>query len=181
MNNEANPWVTRGTKQVYKNKWITVREDDVLTPAGKPGIYGVVETLGCCGVIALTEQNEVVMVGQYRYPTRIYSWEIIEGGKEPGEDFLAAAKRELREEAGYEAEHWEELGGKIQLSNCHSDEVGKIFLATGLTKVTATPEETEVLTVRKVPLDKAIEMALTGEVEDGLTLIGLLHMANKRR
>lgn len=181
MSDNTNPWTTRGTKQIYKNKWISVREDDVLTPAGNPGIYSVVETRGCVGVVALTDNNEVIMVGQYRYPTKVYSWEIVEGGVDIGEESLAAAKRELKEETGYEAEHWEDLGGRVQLSNCFTDEIGKLFLARGLTKTEATPEETEVLTVKTIPLKKAIAMVNSGEIEDALSVIALLKIALREK
>src|SRR5690606_11888068 len=129
-----NPWKTLDTKVVYENTWIRVREDVVVRPDGKPGIYGVVETRLAPGVAALTPENEVYLVGQYRYPMDSYSWEIIEGGSDDDESALDAAKRELREEAGLEASHWEALGPEIHLSNCHSNERGYLFLATGLTE-----------------------------------------------
>ncbi len=140
---QKNPWKTINSKVVYKNDWIQVREDNVIRPDGKPGIYGVVETRIATGVIAVTPENEIYLVGQYRYPTDCYSWEIIEGGTELDESPLETAKRELREEAGLLAESWEQLGGEIHLSNCFSTEIGVFFLAKGLTIVQAEPEGTE--------------------------------------
>jgi len=101
-----NPWQTKSSRLVYENAWIRVREDQVTCPDGQPGIYGVVETRIATGVIALTPQHEIYLVGQFRYPTGEYSWEIIEGGTEDGEEPLAAAKRELQEEAGLVARTW---------------------------------------------------------------------------
>ncbi len=132
--NRANPWKTLQSKVTYQNAWITVREHDVIRPDGKPGIYGVVETRIATGVVALTDSHEIYLVGQYRYPTNEYSWEIIEGGSDPQETALDAAKRELKEEAGLMAASWEPLGSEIHLSNCHSSEVGFLFTATASLK-----------------------------------------------
>jgi 8-oxo-dGTP pyrophosphatase MutT (NUDIX family) len=172
-----NPWQRRGSKLIYTNPWITVREDDVITPGGKPGIYGVVETRIATGVVALTDTNEIYLVGQYRYPVDEYSWEIPEGGSEVNEDPMVTAKRELREETGLEAESWEQLGGEIHLSNCFSSERGFLFLARGLREGTAEPDHTEELQVKKVPFAECLAMVDRGEIKDSLTVIAVLRMA----
>ena len=174
--NEKNPWTTLDSRVVYENPWMRVREDNVIRPDGKKGIYGVVETHIATGVIALTEQKEVYLVGQYRYPTQCYSWEIVEGGTDSHETPLAAAQRELREEAGITARDWSELGGEVHLSNCITAEVARLFLATGLGEVPASPEGTEVLEVRKVPLVRALQMVDDGEVVDAVSIIALLRL-----
>ena len=172
-----NPWQRRGSKLVYSNPWITVREDDVITPGGKPGIYGVVETRIATGVVALTDHNEIYLVGQYRYPVDEYSWEIPEGGSEVDEDPMVTAKRELREETGLEAESWEQLGGEIHLSNCFSSERGFLYLARGLREGTAEPDHTEELQVKSVPFAECLAMVDRGEIKDSLTVIAVLRMA----
>lgn len=166
-------WQTRSSRTAYKNPWIDVREDAVIRPDGKEGIYGVVQCRLACGVVALTERDEVVLVGQYRYATKRYSWEIIEGGAERGEEPLAASKRELREEAGLEAERWRQLGGEIQLSNCHSDELAYLFVAEGLVQVGAEPEGTEALAIATVPLTEAWARVVSGEMSDAMTVMAL--------
>lgn len=171
-----NPWTTLGSRIAYRNAWITVREDRVVRPDGKEGIYGVVETRIATGAVAMTPDREIYLVGQYRYPLGEYSWEIIEGGADPGEDPLEGAKRELREEAGLEAAHWEQLGGEVTLSNCHSSERAYLYLATDLAKVEAIPEGTEVLQLRKLPLSEALAMADVGEIKDSMTLIALARL-----
>ena len=174
MNPEQNPWRTLSSEVKYKNPWITVREDQVIRPDGKPGIYGVVETRIATGVLALDEDGALYLVGQYRYPLDCYSWEIIEGGAEQGEDPMDACKRELREEAGLEAAHWETLGGEIHLSNCHSSERGFLYVARGLTHVGEDPEGTEQLQVRKVPWSEAVAMVGRGEITDAFSIMGIL-------
>ncbi|WKZ56078.1 MAG: NUDIX hydrolase [Bdellovibrionota bacterium] len=173
MDEERNPWTTLSSRVVYQNAWISVREDQVVRPDGNPGIYGVVSCRTAVGVIALPDDDHVLLVGQYRYPTKHYSWEIIEGGSDGSEDPLATAKRELREEAGYAAERWEPLGQECHLSNCHSSEVAVFFIARGLQHIGSEPEGTEVLALRSVPLVQAFHMVDRGEIKDAMSIIAL--------
>ncbi len=169
-----NPWKTLGTREIYRNPWMTLREDRVIRPDGHEGIYGVIETRVATGVCALTPGRELVLIGQYRYPTQCYSWEIVEGGSDPGEDYRDAMKRELREEAGLLAARWTPLGHEIHISNCISAEVGHIYLAEELTETEAEPEGTEVLQVRRVPFDECLRMIDRGEIVDAVSILGIL-------
>lgn len=174
---ESNPWTTRSNREVYANPWITVKENEVLNPAGNPGIYGVVHFVHqAVGVVPLAADGTTWLVGQYRYTTNAYSWEIPEGGARPGEASLVCAKRELREETGLTAETWTPIFSNLQTSNCVCDEVGHLFLAQGLTLGDAEPEETEELRLMRLPLSEAIAMALRGEIQDALSLIALFQM-----
>jgi len=176
-----NPWKTLGSSIVYRNDWIVVQEDRVVRPDGEEGIYGIVKTRLATGVVAMTPEQEIYLVGQYRYTMGEYSWEIIEGGNDPGETALEAAQRELAEEAGLAAEHWQPLGHEIHLSNCHSDERGYLFLATGLSPRQAAPEETEILQLKKVPLTEALAMVDRGEIKDAVSIMGLLTLDRLRQ
>lgn len=171
---ERNPWKTCSSEIKYKNPWITVREDQVICPDGTPGIYGVVDCRVATGVLALTEKDELYLVGQYRYPMDCYSWEIIEGGAEIGEDPLKACKRELQEEAGLVAADWAPLGHEIHLSNCHSSERGFLYVARDLQHVDANPDGTEQLQIKKVPWKEAVSMVERGEIKDAFSIMGIL-------
>ena len=162
------------SKEVYRNPWIRVREDEVLRPNGQPGIYGVVEMKIATGVVALTADNDVVLVGQWRYPFDAYSWEIVEGAAEPHETPLEAAARELQEEAGLKADRWRPLGGPLWLSNSVTNEVAYLFLAEGLSAVGAAPDETELLKLRRLPIDAAVQQADSGQIADAMSVAGLL-------
>jgi len=171
---KKNPWKKLDSKFIYKNPWINVREDSVIRPDGKPGIYGVVETRKATGVVAINEHKEIYLVGQFRYTMDQYSWEIPEGGAEEGESPIDAIKRELAEEAGVAANKWTELGSEIHLSNCHSSERAYIFLAEDLKELESnSPEGTEDLQVKKVPFNEAIRMIENGEINDAITIIAL--------
>jgi 8-oxo-dGTP pyrophosphatase MutT (NUDIX family) len=168
-----NPWqrVHRGVG--YQNPWITVYHDAVIRPDGQPGIYGVVHFKNIAvGIVAVDELDRVALVGQYRYTLDQYSWEIPEGGCPEGEDPLAAAQRELLEETGVTAKHWQELG-RFHLSNSVSDELAIAYLATGLTHGTAQPEGTERLSLEWVPMAEVEKLIDGGRITDALTVLGV--------
>jgi 8-oxo-dGTP pyrophosphatase MutT (NUDIX family) len=170
----SNPWTRRGTRLVYDNPWITVREDEVIRPDGQPGIYGVVHFKHrAVGVLAVEEDGSIWLVGQYRYPLEAYSWEIPEGGCSETETPEAAAARELREETGLVAGRLERLG-VMHLSNSVSDEWGVVFRATGLTSGSADPEGSERLDVKRVAFREAMAMLERGEITDSLSVMALL-------
>lgn len=170
---QESPWRKISTREVYSNPWMKVREDSVIRPDGNPGIYGVVETKIAVGVAALTPAREIYLVGQYRYTVSRYSWEIIEGGAEHGEDPLLAIQRELKEEAGLSAANWSELGPLVHLSNCITDEKALLYLATGLSEGIAQPEPVEVLQVARVPFRQAQDMVSSGEITDAMSIIAI--------
>ena len=168
-----NPWQTLSTKEIYRNDWMRLREDQVITPGGKQGIYGVVETSPAIGIIPVTETKETFLVGQYRYSLDTYSWEIPEGGAEPGESHLTAAKRELREETGLEAGKWTKLG-TLYTSNSITNEIGHLFLAENLKKGISDPEHTEDLTVKKISFMEAYQQVLNYHIKDAMAIIGIM-------
>jgi 8-oxo-dGTP pyrophosphatase MutT (NUDIX family) len=174
---DRNPWTTLSSETRYDNNWITVTEHQVLTPAQALGIYGTVHFKHLAvGIVPVDNEGFTWLVGQYRYPLKAYSWEIPEGGGNIAVPPLESAKRELKEETGIEAIHWEQLL-EMHLSNSVSDERAIIFLATGLSEGTPCPDETEVLTLRKIPLNDAIQMVARAEITDAMSVAGLLKAA----
>lgn len=170
-----NPWVTQSKKPVYDNPWIGVKEDQVLNPAGKPGIYGTVHFKAVAvGVVPLTSDMQTYLVGQYRYPVEEYSWEIPEGGSPLGTDPLDSAKRELKEETGLVAKHWTRGLDRLWLSNSVCDENAVFFIAQELELGEAEPEDTEDITLWKLPFLQAYEMACRGEIRDILSVLSLI-------
>ncbi len=167
------PWRTVSSKQVYDNPWIVVREDRVIRPDGEPGIYGVVHFKNVAVGILPVEEDHIYLVGQYRYPLDLYSWEIPEGGCPEGEEPLHAAQRELREETGLDAKHWRMLG-EAYLSNSVADEYAVWFVATELVPGEQSPEGTEALNVRRLPLREALKMTQSGQITDALSLLAIM-------
>ncbi|KAA2239467.1 NUDIX hydrolase [Chitinophaga agrisoli] len=168
-----NPWTILSSKVEYDNKWIQVTEHQVLNPNGGPGIYGVVHFKNLAiGVVALDEEGHIYLVGQYRFPLEQFSWEIPEGGGPLDDDPLDTAKRELLEETGLVARHWKPIV-QMHLSNSVSDEVGIVYLARGLEQQAAEPEETEELTVQKIPFEEAYRLVKTYQITDSLSIAAI--------
>jgi 8-oxo-dGTP pyrophosphatase MutT (NUDIX family) len=181
MSAEDNPWQTLSTREVYDNRWIRVREDQVINPSGGPGIYGVVEFKSrAVGVIPIDNEDHTWLVGQYRYTQGRYEWEIPEGGCPHGEELLDCAKRELLEETGLIAARYEMIADHVQLSNSTTNENAFLYLAYDLQQGTAQPEDTEQLQVRRLPVTEAIRMAVSGEIRDAMSVIALLKLALRR-
>lgn len=174
---DASPWTFESTREVYANPWIRVTERTGRRPDGRPALYGIVHAKIAVGVLAVTADDRVVLVGQWRVPHDQWSWELPEGGTDPGEDPHQAIVRELREETGYLAASWQPLGPLVHLSNSHSDETALLYLATDLTHVGAQPDGDEVLELITPTMDQALAMVDDGEVTDAMTVIGLLRYA----
>jgi len=173
----ANPWQTLSRETVYDNPWISVREDKVINPAGGDGIYGVVHFKNLAiGILPVDQHRHTWLVGQYRYALEEYSWEIPMGGASHHDGPLQGAKRELREETGLTAAHWETLM-KLHPSNSVSDETGYIYLATDLTIGETAHEDTEELLIRRLPVEDAISMAMTNEITDCMSVAALLRLS----
>lgn len=172
-----NNWKTLSSKTVYENAWLEISHREVINPAGKDGIYGVVKFKNkALGIIPIDENGNIYLVGQFRYTLNEYSWEIPEGGGPFDEDVLDAAKRELKEETGLLASNWTNLS-RIHTSNSATDEEGFLFLAEGLSQSEAEPEETEELQVKKIHLSEAVEMVMRSEITDAISIAGILMAA----
>lgn len=161
----------------YENPWIKVTHEEVMTPSGTQGIYGVVHFKNrAVGVIPIDAEGNTWLVRQSRYALDCYTWEIPEGGAPEGENLLEAAKRELEEEAGLIAHKWEELM-TVHQSNSVTDEIGTIYVARDLEAGEQQLEPSEDIELRKLPLDDAIAMVERGEITDSMSVAGLLRLA----
>ena len=177
---DVGPWRRHSRRSVYANPWLELFHDEVTRPDGSPGIYGVVHLRNAAvGVVPVDDEGRVLLVGQYRYTLDAYSWEIPEGGVGPDETLLEGAQRELREETGFEAADWRLLF-RFSMSNSVTDEVGAIYVATGLTAGESSPEASEDITLRWMPLDEAVTMIDRGELTDVMSVSGLLRVALER-
>ncbi|GIV33162.1 MAG: DNA mismatch repair protein MutT [Chitinophagales bacterium] len=174
LKEEQNPWTTLSEKIVYDNPWMQVREYRVINPAGKASLYGIVSAKHLAiGIIPLDAQNNTWLVGQYRYPLKAYSWEIVEGGGKPDIDPVESARRELKEETGLEARHYTKIM-EMHTSNCISDEKAIIYVARGISEGIASPDEDEKLKVVKLPFDEVFKMVMEGRITDSLSVAGIL-------
>lgn len=174
IGNPKNPWKKIGEKLIYDNPWISLTEFDVITPAGTQSIYGKVHFKNIAiGVIAIDSDDHTYLVGQYRFPLDEYSWEIPEGGCPEGTNWLATAKRELKEETGFEAGKWTEIL-KMHVSNSVSDEFAVVYVAQDLVAGEAEPEETEDLKMIKIPFKEAVNWVMEGKITDSISVAAIL-------
>jgi 8-oxo-dGTP pyrophosphatase MutT (NUDIX family) len=172
-----NPWTVVSQATTYENAWIRVDHHEVITPTGSPGVYGMVHFKNhAIGIVPIDTQGKVILVGQYRFPTDSYSWEIPEGGGSSTVPIIESAQRELREECGLVAANWLEILG-ADLSNSVTDERGTAFLAWDLTNTSAQPDDTEQIQVARVPFWQAVERAKKGEIRDSLSIAALFRVA----
>jgi 8-oxo-dGTP pyrophosphatase MutT (NUDIX family) len=172
-----NPWKTLKITPIYDNPWIRLEQHDILNPAGKEGIYGKVHFKNrAMAIIPIDEEGNTWLIGQYRYPLDIYSWEIPMGGGPIGQDLLESAKRELKEETGLKAEKWTELM-HIHTSNSVTDELAIAYLAEDLTQGDTEFEETEILQIKKLPFSEALGLVMSGEITDSISVAAILKAA----
>ena len=174
LENKNGPWTIQSTKTAYENPWIKVDHNEVTHPNGDPGIYGVVRFQNrAIGVLPIDDEGRVWLVGQHRFAFDAYSWELPEGGVPLSEDPLEGAKRELREETGFCADHWIEMN-RFQVSNSVTDEEGVCYLAYGLRAGEAMPDASEELQIKRIPFRDLLEHVMSGEFTDSLTIIMVL-------
>jgi 8-oxo-dGTP pyrophosphatase MutT (NUDIX family) len=172
---EQSPFRVLSARQVYDNPWIQVNEHRILKPRGGEGIYGVVHFKNRAVGVVPYENGDVWIVGQYRFPLELYSWEIPEGGAPFDEDVEECARRELEEEAGLRAARLRKLFS-MHLSNSVSDEIAHVYLATELSPGIAAPEDTEELRVRRIPLEELYSLVQAGTVTDAITVAAVFRM-----
>lgn len=151
----------------------------VTGPRGDTFSRTYVDSPGAVAVVALTADDCIILVDQYRATVDAYVTEIPAGMRDvEGEDPLLTAQRELMEEAGYEAASWRSLGSILSTPGVCNSYV-EIFLATDLTEGAAAPHgpEEDAMTVRKVPFDEAVRLALHGDITDSKSVAGILRAA----
>lgn len=170
-------WKKLSSRIVYDNPWITVFEDHVLNPGGGENQYGHVHFKNkAIAIVPLDEDGNTWLVGQDRYTLGAYFWEVPMGGAADGEEPLAAAKRELKEETGLTAEKWTKVM-TLHLSNSITDEEGIVFVAEDLSEGEPEFDETEKLEIRKMPMKDALKMVDRGEITDAVSVAAILKIA----
>jgi 8-oxo-dGTP pyrophosphatase MutT (NUDIX family) len=168
-----NPWHTLSSRTIYRNPWLALREDKVIRPDGAEGVYSVVEMRPSCGIVAVNEDNQIALVGQWRYVHNKYSLEIPTGGSEQDETPLAAAKRELLEETGLTAGNWTGLGS-IDNSNGATTDVAHLFLARNLTAGQPVPQGDEQVELHWMPFADAVLAVMNGKITESVSVAAIL-------
>lgn len=158
---------------VHTGRKIRVALDVTTAPDGTEVRRDMIFHPGAVVILPVLDADTVVLLKNYRFVIEQTLWELPAGTLEPGEELENAARRELAEETGYTAARWTHLG-HLYASPGVLDEKLHLFVAEGLTAGTATPEADEQLEPHALPMAKAIEMCLSGEIRDAKTVTGLL-------
>lgn len=164
---------TLRSETIYEGKIFNLRRDTVRLRDGAVATRDIVEHPGSVVIAAVTDRREVILVRQYREPAGRVLWELPAGRRDPGEEPLAGAQRELVEETGLRARSWRLLA-RFYPSPGYTTEFKWLFLAQDLEPGPSRPDPDEEIEVRAVPLAEALAMAARGEIVDAKTLIGLL-------
>ncbi len=174
-----NPIRRVGSRQIYEGRLVRLREDSVVLPRGTRTIYEHVEIK--CGVstLPMEENGDVWLVREWKYAVGRPSLEVFSGGIEPGEEPLAAAHRELREEAGMQAAEWIPMGHVDPFTSmlaCPSH----LFLARGLVRFAPDREEAEVMELLRMPLDGAVDLVMRDQITHASSGLLILKAARWR-
>lgn len=165
------------TEDIFDGVVLHVVRDTVALPNGNTSVREVIRHIGAVCVIPVTEDNRVVVERQYRYPLDRIILEIPAGKLDaPDEDRLSAIQRELREETGYSADEWLEIGD-FHPAPAYSDEYITMYLARGLRKGQQHLDEDEFLDVCTVPLKDLVEDVMAGKISDAKTQVCILKAA----
>ncbi len=161
---------TLATREVYRNPWLSLREDQILRSNGKPGIYGVIDKDDCAIIIPI-ENDTVFLVEQFRYTIQQRALELPQGGWEMGDiDPEELARGELKEELGLHAACMTYLG-TLWIAYGFANQKQHVFLATGLTRTETEPDpEEHDLVLRTATIPEFERMMLDGVIRDNCTL-----------
>jgi len=162
---------------LFQGRVFALKRDRVEEPSGLVATREIVVHRGSSVVLPVLSDGRIVLIRQYRHAAGDYLWELVAGHKEPGEGFLRGAHRELEEETGYTARKITKLL-EIFPSPGLLGEKMEIFLAEGLTKGKARPEDDEKITQQAVTLREAEEWIRSGKIRDAKSIAGILYYAS---
>jgi ADP-ribose pyrophosphatase len=165
------------TEEIFDGIILHVVRDTVDLPNGHSSVREVIRHIGAVCVIPVTENNEVIVERQYRYPLDRVILEIPAGKLDsPDEDRLSAIQRELREETGYSADEWMNIGD-FHPAPAYSDEYITMYLARGLHKGKQDLDADEFLNVYTIPLKDLVDDVMSGKISDAKTQVAVLKAA----
>lgn len=165
------------SRDIFKGFILDVKVDEIRQPDGNIGTRELIRHIGAVCVVPVTDDNKIIMEKQYRYPISMVIREIPAGKLDAAdEDRLEAAKRELREETGYTADEWINMG-LYYPAPAYSDEKITMYLAKGLHKGETDLDDDEFIEVIEVPIDELVEDIMSGNLTDGKTQVAILKAA----
>ncbi len=172
------PAIINSQSALHKGRVFSLVSENYTLKNGVTSDMDFIQHPGAAAMVPMINDEEVVLIKQYRHAIREFIWEIPAGTLDPDESPLTCARRELIEEIGYSATDWHPLGIITPLPSC-SDERIHIFLASGLRVANQNLNADEMLNVHQVKLAEALLMIINGEICDGKTISGLFLAFNR--
>ena len=167
-------------KTIYKGRVIDVGIETVELPDGNLFAMDIIRTRGGAVVAAIDDDNNYCLIKQFRHAVGGWIWEFPAGIPEPNEDVQITAARELQEETGCEASHWQSLGSIIT-SPGFCDEKLDLFLARSLTKGISSPENHEFIEIHWMTSNQILNMILDGEIKDAKTIVAFFKAEQSKK
>lgn len=168
---------TKSSEEIFNGRILHVFNDHVILPNGNESTREIIRHIGAVCVIPVTDDGNVIIERQFRYPINSVITEIPAGKLDSvTEDRLEAAKRELLEETGITADEWIDMGIYYPAA-AYSDEKITMYLAKGLHKGTQKLDEDEFLNIEEVPLASLVDKVMSGEITDGKTQVAVMKAA----
>jgi len=165
-------------RQLYESVWLGVEAHRIVHPSGVPGEHVLVTTPQSCGVV-VQDHGDLLFTRQPRFAARCDVIEIVKGGQHEGENAQDCAKRELHEELGISAHLWSDLGRLREIPSIVDPPV-TIFLARDLEFYAPEPAQEESISLVRLSIDEALDAALSGEIDDAVTIAALFRFARLR-
>ena len=169
----------KSTSPIFAGKILKLRVDTVKLPNGREATREVIEHAPAVAIVPITDDGQVVFVRQYRYPVGEVLLEVPAGKLDDGELPHECASRELEEETGFTARSMEEVGA-FYTTPGFSNELMHLFIARGLSRHAPRPDEDEFISTELIPIERALDMAKSGQIRDAKTLAGLLMLGCMR-
>ncbi len=162
-------------REVYRNRWLGIEAHAIIHPSGVEGEHVLIDAPPPSGVV-VDDDGDLLFARQARFAAGIDVTEIVKGGANEGEDPLACAKRELREELGIVAREWIPLGVLYEIPSIVAHPLS-LFLARDIEHVVDDQEDVERIELVRVPAADAIAAATNGQINDAVTVAALLRFA----
>jgi len=171
---------TLSSERIYKGRAVGLRVDTIRMPGGRKTTREIVEHDDCVAIIALDDEDNLLLVEQFRKPVEKKLLEIPAGGIEPGESVEDCVRRELREEVGFLPQKLERLGG-FYSSPGYSTEYLHLYLATELISSPLKAEDSESIKLVRVPLGQIRGLITSGEICDAKSIAAMLFFLEHRK
>jgi ADP-ribose pyrophosphatase len=161
-----------GSQTIWHGRVFDFVEKEIVLPNGRKTMMGMVQHPGSSAIVPVLEDGSVILIHQYRPAIQDFIWEVPAGTMDAGEDPLDCAKRELQEECGYAANHFEKVG-EIWVTPGYSSECIHLFLATEMILKEPHLDEDECLSVHLFPYREVLSMVERNEIREAMTIVAL--------